>query len=378
MEILNGARHAVADVCTAIDKDGQEHLVVVIKATYRIPENDKMPRPLIPPQPIASSDKFVGEPGLSACLYEVDYVRRKAKCDILFDAKAHSPDEQPVTKISAGFNFNGKLKKYVSVVGDRFWQQDVLYVGKTNALPFTSMPLHYGKAFGGTVVSGKPDKLQYDSHPENLIGMGYSKSTGLFTVHGMQLPNLMALGESAHKPYSNTAAVAFSVLSKTAQSRRKYAGTYDEKWQQNTFPFLPEDFDERFYQSAPLDQQVDYPQGGETVELHNMMPGRPQVSFRLPRLTNMPIKILGKDYQVHSPQVVVDTLYFEPDHARFSVVWRASMPIKRRIQDIQTVAVGAICKNWWDAKLSGQSSCSGCAKQRSTDVAPQDCETANA
>jgi hypothetical protein len=46
-----------------------------------------------------------------------------------------------------------------------------------------------------------------------------------------------------------------------------------------------------------------------------------------PVLDNLPVKVLMSDYQVHTLPVVVDTLYFEPDEARFSVVWRASLPV---------------------------------------------------
>lgn len=49
MEIINGARHTIADITTVTDKAGREHVVVVIKATYRIPANGKAPRPQLPP-----------------------------------------------------------------------------------------------------------------------------------------------------------------------------------------------------------------------------------------------------------------------------------------------------------------------------------------
>ncbi len=45
MEIINGARHTIADITTVTDKAGREHIVVIIKATYRIPANGKAPAP---------------------------------------------------------------------------------------------------------------------------------------------------------------------------------------------------------------------------------------------------------------------------------------------------------------------------------------------
>ena len=49
----------------------------------------------------------------------------------------------------------------------------------------------------------------------------------------------------------------------------------------NIFPFLPPDFDDRYFQMAPPDQQIDYPRGGEEVQLVNLTPeGR--LGFQLP------------------------------------------------------------------------------------------------
>jgi hypothetical protein len=171
--------------------------------------------------------------------------------------------------------------------------------------------------------------------------------------------------------------MALSPIGRHWLPRRQYSGTYDDAWKKNIFPFLPEDFDERFNQCAPEDQQIDFPKGGEEVVLVHMMKDRPKVRFRLPRLNKMPIRILMNDYTVEQPLVVVDTLYFEPDEQRFSAIWRASLPIKRRIQDIKTIAIGGICKNWWDAKIIGAEGCMNCAKQRSTQEpapAEEECE----
>ena len=43
--------------------------------------------------------------------------------------------------------------------------------------------------------------------------------------------------------------------------RIEYGGTYDQNWIDNVFPFLPADFDDRYYQMAPPDQQTDPPAG---------------------------------------------------------------------------------------------------------------------
>ncbi len=42
-------------------------------------------------------------------------------------------------------------------------------------------------------------------------------------------------------------------MSRNFPSRIKFAGTYDDKWKDERFPFLPQDFDEQYFLSAPVD-----------------------------------------------------------------------------------------------------------------------------
>lgn len=372
MEFINGARHVVADLFVANDKHAREHLVVLAKTTYRIPDNDRLPR-AITPEPLATEDLWTGEPGLSAALYETDYVRHKPQCDVIFNASAHSPKGQAVTELDVAFAV-GERAKTLHVVGERHWLPALVGLNVSRPQSFVNMPLHYGMAFGGTRCFVSKGEEQFDSHALNPIGKGYSRKT---PPEGLELPNLIATGQDVQSANSHKHPRAFSVRPRNHPERLSLAGTYDEAWRRDVFPLYPQDFDERFFQCAPEDQQVPYPQGGEQVQLRHMMKGRPLVSFKLPRLNTLPLKILKQDYSVHTPAMVVDTLYFEPDpgRERFSVVWRASLPLRKGLQEVQTIALGAVCKNWWEAKVGGRPSCGACQQARSTDKAPKDCDT---
>ncbi|MCZ8489692.1 DUF2169 domain-containing protein [Vibrio lentus] len=65
--------------------------------------------------------------------------------------------------------------------------------------------------------------------------------------------------------------------------QQQYAGTFDDDWLKNRKPLYPVDFDQRFYQSAPLDQQCKgFISGGERL----MMSGfchNDALSFRFPQ-----------------------------------------------------------------------------------------------
>lgn len=82
MEIFNAAKHTIADVFTATDKNGKDYLVVVIKATYQIPVNNRRPRPLLPPQPLVESDIYVGEP--DSLLYYMRPIMSGIKRNVMF------------------------------------------------------------------------------------------------------------------------------------------------------------------------------------------------------------------------------------------------------------------------------------------------------
>lgn len=357
MELAVGAKHLLADVSTAWDIHGQEYLVLVVKGSWRIPGPGQRPQP-IPAQPLAYADIFLGEPGLSPMLYGEDFSRFKPFCDVLFDASAHSA--QPVQELQAGWQV-GNLRKVLRVVGPRHWQD----AGRSlsASATFSSMPLHYGLAFGGTRAYRQQQQELVESLLTNPAGIGWAGPHTRQQLQHQPAPCLEALddplrqGDGTHQP------CAFSALARHWLPRRAWAGTYDERWQKEIFPFLPEDFDERFYQSAPVDQQMPWPQGGEMVSLWNMMRGRPQVQFHLPDFQHMQARILRTDYSEEMPLLRVDTLYFEPDQERFSAVWRGQVKIRRKIQEFDSIAIGAVNSAWWQQKLQGGGACGDCDQE---------------
>ncbi|MDQ1812406.1 DUF2169 domain-containing protein [Massilia sp. CCM 9210] len=368
MDMMMTSRHLLADLTTSLDVAGREHLVIVVKASWQIPRSGARPRP-IAPQPLEQGDVFFGDPGTSPMKYGSDLVRYKPRCDILFDAQAHAPAGAPVTELVAGFKV-GTLQKGVKVIGPRKWRVRLGMASLTRPDPFVSMPLHYGFAFGGTRTyqKGSGDKVQTltETLAGNPVGQGWVGPKTGAELHDLPAPSLEALSDPVRSPTGKHRPAAFSAVARQWPVRRQYAGTYDAHWQQHTFPFLPEDFDEQFHQCAPADQQIPYPKGGEEVVLLNLMAGHEIVRFKLPALDKLQIRVLRKDYSVATPVPVVDTLYFEPDSERFTAVWRASVPVLRRIQEFDTVAIGPIDLQWWSNKILGVdgNGCIGCDSRK--------------
>jgi hypothetical protein len=366
MQLHIGSKHLAADIAVALDVSGREHLVIVAKATWSIPEPGQRPRPL-PPEPLALSDSYHGEPGESAMRYGADMVRFKPRCDVLFDACAHSPNGEAVRELLAGFEL-GELKKAVRVHGARQWQRvaggvvgSLAGYRLSSSEPFTQVPLHHGLAFGGTRWYEQGGEKLCEAHLHNPAGLGYGGSQTLGQLHQQAAPQLEHPQQPVQQPDDRLAPMALSAIGRHWLPRRRHAGTYDDAWRKDFFPLLPADFDEQFHQCAPEDQQMAYPQGGEEVRLLNLLPGRPDVRFPLPRLAQQ-VRVLRKDYSQASPQALVDTLYFETEKQRFSVVWRASVALRRNLQEIAEVAIGPVDPLWWRERSTGRSGlgCRGC------------------
>jgi len=349
MELLN-ATNMQAGYTMGVDSTGRESLVVAVKGTFVIPERSGVTPVLADEQlPLIMADTFTGEPGFSAPEYEVDYPPLKAACDILLLGGAHS--RKPVTELQVGIKV-GSMGKTFMVHGDRAWEAGAagIYAGK--AQPFEYMPITYDRAFGG-VDNFSADEKHHDAYMPNPAGKGYHKHLSSNLVDGTPMPNTEAANQPVTEPDKDYQPMALGPMGRNWEPRYQYAGTYDDEWLDNQFPFLPKDFDNRYFQSAPIDQQIPFPKGGEEVILINLYPGEKRIQFNLPTI-DMPVVFFRKKGKKHQTQAVIDTILFEPNKGVFTMTWRASLPLKKNIFEIPQMLVGKMSKGWWRARELGK------------------------
>lgn len=142
--------------------------------------------------------------------------------------------------------------------------------------------------------------------------------------------------------------MSFGVISRSHPARRAYAGTYDQRWLDETFPFLPQDFDERYYQAAPADQQIELPRQPLEVALLNLTPdGRRH--FDVP-IFEAPVTVFPRNGVREDYVAQMDTLVLEPDEERFTMTWRMHRPLKRNLFEIAQILVGRKGKEWWQQR----------------------------
>lgn len=349
MELLNTTGMA-AGYTMGMKPDGRESLVVAIKGTFTLPQEGQAARLADKQVPLITADVHTGKPGLSAPLYEIDYAPTKRRCDVLLSGSAYAPAGHPVRNVRVALRI-GSLAKSFLVVGNRVWRKTLLRFYATPPEPFTVLPISYNNAFGGTDKS-HADPAKHCAFLENPIGVGFHSNQTAEAMDGKPLPNTEEDGVSVSKPDGQYRPMAFGPVGRGWKPRINAAGTYDEKWLADTFPFLPSDFDDAYYQAAPPDQQIPYPHGGEEVILENLTP-QGHTRFELPRI-EMPVEFSLVTRQRQETHAVIDTIVIEPDLMRFTMTWRASLPLRRNIQEVQRIIVGRMSRGFYRARATGK------------------------
>jgi hypothetical protein len=349
MELLN-ATAMVAGYTLGMQPDGRELLVVAIKGTFTIPQNGEKPVLAAEQVPLFEADIFTGEPGFSAPLYESDYAPHKPHCDVLLNGSAYASGGKPVRRVRVSLQV-GSLSKSFDVVGHRVWKKRLFFIKASKPEPFTVMPISYNNAFGGVDNTHKQEK-KHRAYFTNPVGIGFHSNRKAKFIQNRPLPNTEEPGKRIKKPHGKYTPMAFGPIGRSWPPRPNYAGTYDDNWLENVFPFLPTDFDDAYYQSAPIDQQIDYLRGGEEIVLRNLTP-QGHVRFQIPQVI-MPITIFFENREIHKTHSLADTLVLEPDIGRFMITWRASWPLKKNIFEVVQVLTGEMSQGWWRAWESGK------------------------
>jgi hypothetical protein len=216
-----------------------------------------------------------------------------------------------------------------------------------------SLDVAYG-GYGFDPEKPSQDDENYVAFDANPVGLGYApyhdeemlEGTLLAQTQEIEIPATDIYGKETYKPQS------FGVMPRHTFPRYALGGTYDEHWAEEISPFLPDDFDEAYYQSVGQEQQMPYIQGGEKVYLKGLTP-QGESSFTLPtQEVSMEVIRSNGDRETLSP--VVDTLIIEPDKKTFTMLSRAKISLNRSIHEVDTIIVGTPDTLWEKKRLYGE------------------------
>lgn len=334
-----------------MDKAGHEWLVVVVKGTFDFPAR---PGGLVQKSaeqvPLVMADMATGLPGYSATLWETDFAFRKPRCDVVANGCAYAPGGRPTERVPVGIKV-GNWSKLFEVVGHREWRAIGPLFTATAPQPFLKLPISYDVAWGGVDRLDPDDELPA-SYKLNPVGTGWSRARNQRFIPGLRLPNTQAVGEEIRSPFGDYKPMSFGPMGRGWPGRIEYGGTYDQNWIDNVAPFLPANFDERYFQMAPIDQQIDHPRGGETVQLVNLTPAGRE-NFRLPSMM-LSLTIFSGREKVFASEIAPDTVLLDTENRRVSLVWRIQQRIRRTILDFTECWIGPPTQSMLRARETGR------------------------
>jgi hypothetical protein len=314
-----------AAIAVLPDAGGVDTLYVAVKATITL-----LPSLSLAPEqtPLAMADEYYGDPAASSLRVASEMHIGKPGTDVLLVGHAYAPGGRSVARMKVSLSVAERRKEIV-VSGDRTWSD-----GKpTPAAPFEAMPLVWERAFGG--VHATDERIHAEER--NPVGCGFSGERKKEEMEGEPVPNIEDVATPLQELGQPVQPACFAPIAASWLPRRAFAGTYDDRWQRARAPYLPEDFDPRFLQTAMSEFAFDrYLQGGEPVKAIGVAPDGP-ISFTLPHCPlSLEVVIAGATQR---PAVNLETLLIEPDQNRACLTWRAAVPCDRQALKVERIIV---------------------------------------
>ena len=312
------------------DPVGVETAYAVVKATFNFcadgPELCKLQLPLL------AADVFWGDPTTSSLRATGEFALLKTATDVLLTGRAVAPT--PDTRIADLSLSVGPVSRRVRIFGDRHWQRSAGQWRASAPQPWQRMPLRWELAYGGVAPAAHGGLPEHE--PRNPVGRGFVASHAQ-PVQDQPLPNLEDPDALLADPHERPTPACFGPIAPTWFPRRPFAGTYDEAWVQQRAPYLPLDFDARYFQVAP--QALIAPgflHGGEPVRLAGFSAGDP-ISFALPSC-GLELEFDFDGAPVSRP-AQLEMVLFEPDAGRLQMLWRAALAVDKKLLKLRQLTV---------------------------------------
>jgi hypothetical protein len=210
------------------------------------------------------------------------------------------------------------------------WHKSLVGLQASKPEPFLSKPVVYEAAYGGRDPG---DHSSFDE--DNPVGVGFAKrAADLRDTPVPSIEYLRAAAPSWNKPAEGPAGLG--AIATHWRGRAQFSGTYDTAWREHRRPLLPQDFDERFLQSAPPDQQVPLLKGGERIALKNLTPNG-LLAFCVPRVVLVFHTRFDDQDIEHRPDL--HTITVEPDLGRVTVVWHTRLLCQGKVERLRETII---------------------------------------
>jgi uncharacterized protein YjbI with pentapeptide repeats len=270
-------------------------------------------------RPIVCSGDVPHAEARQGLAYPNDYVPYKPLGEWMAIGTAHNAGWGDRHKFGARVRI-GDHAKLVDVVGDRSWQPTLLRWEPGPPAAIDTVPLTYDRAWGGP------------AHAANPLGRGQAGDA----MHNLEIPGAWIDSRS-----SPALPAGFGPLPSTWAQRKQWMGRYNARWIRDHWPWLPPDFDIRFFMAAPEDQWVDgYFRGDEPIVLEQMHPVHAVYQSRLPGVRARCFVSQrsgagaaerpghwGDELHFREVPLHLDTVWIDADQEKLVLAWRGHLPV---------------------------------------------------
>jgi hypothetical protein len=283
-----------------------------------------------------------------------EVVLAKPGTDVLVTGTARSPAGRALTEWDCAVVVRGPhgtlLSHTLQVTGPRSWVHRALRGWTlTDPEPAVSVPIRYELAYGGSHLDPKsaPADPRWIVHEPNPSGSGAFEDA-LDRGRAHAAPQWQLRSQPVSAMGREVPAAGFGPVARMWSSRRKYAGTYDQAWEERLHEDAanglvadyPADFDNTFFQCAGPGLFTREPlRGDEHVGLAGLTGGANDLVLRLPGL-KLGASLLAGTGQWQESQMALDTVHFDLDAARVHLCWRLSLDPERDVRAAVIVAEG--------------------------------------
>ena len=321
-------------IVTGRNEVGADVFGFLVKRSYRITPAGVCERDHTPP--FLPIDIYWSDPEHSSPRLEAELVACKVATDIVVLGHAYAPAHRPTTRCDVAIEI-GSARKVITVFGDRVALGDGGSVSFSAPEPFAALPLVFERAYGGA------------DYPRNPVGCGFVVDAmphspvplpNFEDPDDMLTPERLVLRERKHwnrQPLPQ----GMSWFGKTWYPRMSYVGVTpgnvdaNETMREESLGLVPAghislarqfrlpSWDVRFNNGAAIGLALHGLRGDERVRLVNLTPdGRAE--FRLPGGSPRIVADIGAGET--QPEVRLYSVMIEPDAARLTLIWGASVP----------------------------------------------------
>ncbi len=334
MEVINKSPFQVKTMLLQ-DLNGRDQVVVAVKATFDIGENGVLSIAQEQVE-VLMQDEFAGEPGSSSIIRECEATLPKLTTDVIVNG--HVFGGPGIKQLDAGIRV-GNLRNVCRVFGERNWIKKTGGASLSDPKPFEQVSLTYENSFGGFDTSNEKPEL-HESESRNPIGCGFVANKSKLPIEAIRVPSIEDPGQLISSLTDRPCPVGFGFLAPLWQPRFSFAGTYDQQWQDERAPLLPEDFDHRFYNSAnPKLISDSYFQGTETIQLINLGKNR-KLQFQLPGIV-LDIVNVSRSSRRSILEPKLNTVVIEADEPRVTLLWKATEDVYQKVHKLWFTRVRA-------------------------------------